>query len=226
MKIGILQAGHVPPEIKETIGDYTYLYANLLKGHGFTFQTWSVVDMEFPEGPEDADGWLVTGSKHGAYEDHPFIPPLEDLIRQIDASSRPLVGVCFGHQIIAQALGGTVEKFVGGWSIGNRSYEIAGETYLLNAWHQDQVTQPPEDAQTIGSNDFCAHAMLHYKGRALTIQPHPEFNGPVVESLLATRAQTVPQDLQDIARARLTEPDDNARTGNILAHFLKTKSLP
>lgn len=226
MKIGILQAGHVPDAVKASVGDYTFMYSDLLKGHGFSFQTWSVVDMEFPNGPEDADGWLISGSKHGAYEDHPFIAPLEDLIRQIMRSDRPLVGICFGHQIIAQAMGGTVEKFAGGWAVGSNSYQIAGAPYQLNAWHQDQVTNAPEGAQTLGANDFCTHAVLHYAGRALTIQPHPEFGEKAIEGLLDTRAGTVPQDLQDRARARLAEQNDNLRAAKLLAHFLKTKSLP
>ncbi|MGB7317153.1 MAG: type 1 glutamine amidotransferase [Planktotalea sp.] len=226
MKIGILQAGHAAPAMIDVVGDYTKMYSDMLAGHDFTFQTWSVVDMDFPSGPEDADGWLISGSKHGAYEDHAFIPPLEELIRKISATERPLVGVCFGHQIIAQALGGKVEKFDGGWSIGNQEYDINGKTYNLNAWHQDQVVTPPKGAETIGGNAFCSHAVLHYAGKALTIQPHPEFNDKAIESLLDTRAKgVVPDTLQDTARARLAQPDDNATLGAILAHFLKTKRL-
>ena len=67
----------------------------------------------FPEGIHDADGWLITGSRHGAYEDHPWIPPLEEFIRDAYAAQVPLVGICFGHQIIAQAMGGKVEKYQG-----------------------------------------------------------------------------------------------------------------
>lgn len=225
MKIGILQAGHAAPAMVDAVGDYSVMYAEMLAGHGFTFQTWSVVDMEFPSGPEDADGWLISGSKHGAYEDHAFIPPLEDLIRAITAAERPLVGVCFGHQIIAQALGGKVEKFDGGWAIGHHGYEIGGETYKLNAWHQDQVTELPDGATRVGRNDFCENAMLYYEGKALSIQPHPEFDARAIKALLDTRAKgVVPDELQDVAHQRLPLTDDNQKMGNRLAHFFKTKS--
>ena len=225
MKIGILQAGHAAPAMVEAVGDYEKMYAQMLDGHGFTYQTWSVVDMDFPSSPADADAWLISGSKHGAYEDLPFIEPLENLIRDITAADKPLVGVCFGHQIIAQALGGTVEKFDGGWSVGHQDYDIAGVTYHLNAWHQDQVTTLPDGAKPVGRSDFCENAMLYYEGKALSIQPHPEFGSLAVNALLETRAKgVVPDALQAEARERLALPDCNKAMGNILANFLKTKS--
>lgn len=226
MKIGILQAGHAPPAMVDARGDYTQMYSEMLGPDDFDYQTWSVVDMDFPDGPEDADGWLISGSKHGAYEDHPFIRPLEDLIRKITASGRPLVGVCFGHQIIAQALGGIVKKFDGGWSIGQQTYDIQGDPVQLNAWHQDQVTRIPEGATKIGSSDFCENAMLYYEGKALTIQPHPEFDSRSINALLSTKAKgVVPEYLQAIARERLPLTNHNKAMGERLAHFLKTKSL-
>lgn len=226
MKIGILQAGHAAPAMVDAVGDYEQMYSDMLAGHGFTFQTWSVVDMEFPSSPLDADGWLISGSKHGAYEDHAFIPPLENLIREITETDRPLVGVCFGHQVIAQALGGKVEKFDAGWSIGHTSYDINGEIFDLNAWHQDQVVELPQNAKRVGRSHFCENAMLYYEGKALTIQPHPEFDSRAVDALLQTRAKgVVPDDLQDFARTRLPLPDHNKAMGDRLAHFLKTKSL-
>ena len=104
MKIGILQTGHSPEEMLEAHGNYSDRFSAMLGGHDFTFETFSVVAGVFPAGPQDADGWLITGSKHGAYEDHAWIPPLEDLIRAIYASTTPMIGVCFGHQIIARNL--------------------------------------------------------------------------------------------------------------------------
>ena len=94
MKIGILQTGHAPAETVETLGDYPDMFARLLAGHGFDFDAWPVVDGVFPPGPEAADGWLVTGSKYSSYEDHPWIRPLEDLLRAIAASNRPMIGIC------------------------------------------------------------------------------------------------------------------------------------
>lgn len=222
MKIGILQAGHSPDEVRDSVGDYGEMFTRLLDGHGFTFEIFSVVDGEFPAGLDAADGWLITGSKHGAYEDHDWIPPLEDLIRKIKAAGQPLVGVCFGHQIIAQALGGKVEKFSGGWSVGRTEYDFGDETLALNAWHQDQVTELPEGAEVIASTDFCANAALVYGDQILTIQPHPEFTSDLVSGLIIHRGRgNVPDELLDHATENLSAPNDNRKFADRMAEVLK-----
>jgi GMP synthase-like glutamine amidotransferase len=116
MQIGILQTGQSPDALRDDAGDYPDMFERLLAGQGFTFRTWHVEAMDFPASVHDMDGWLITGSRHGAYEDHPFIAPLEAFIRDAYAAHVPMVGVCFGHQIIAQAMGGKVERYAGGWS--------------------------------------------------------------------------------------------------------------
>ncbi len=222
MKIGILQTGHAPDALIGDTGDYDAMFRDLLGGHGFDFETYAVVDNHFPDSAKAADGWLITGSRHGAYEDHDWIPPLEALIREIAAKGQPLIGVCFGHQVIAQALGGKVEKFPGGWAVGRTDYALLDDTVTLNAWHQDQVTELPEGAQVLGGNDFCKYAVLGYGDRIWTVQPHPEYSTGFIGGLIATRGRGVVPDPQlDAARSGLDGPVDNSRIGAFMADFLK-----
>lgn len=224
MKIGILQTGHAPEEMLSTTGDVALYFERMLSGFGFGFATYSVVDMEFPAAITDCEGWIITGSKHGAYEDHAFIPPLEALIRDVYAADIPLVGICFGHQIIAQALGGKVEKFDKGWAVGNTTYDWNGDTVQLNAWHQDQVVIRPADATVYASNDFCENAALVYGNRIFTTQPHPEYGADFIGGLVTHRGKgVVPDDQLNAARDGLSKPDDNARIAAQIAHFFKER---
>ena len=223
MHIGILQCGHTPDPVGATHGDFDDLFISLFDGHGLTFSTFNVVDMEFPEAIDTADGWLVTGSKHGAYEDHPFIPPLEDFIREAHATKTPMIGICFGHQIIAQALGGKVEKFAGGWAVGRHEYDFGGEAMALNAWHQDQVVEAPAGARNAGSSDFCANAALVYGDHIMTVQPHPEITNSVLKDYLDARDgdPNYPPGMIDSARVHLATPTDDLAYAARLATFLK-----
>ncbi|MGR3467261.1 MAG: type 1 glutamine amidotransferase [Shimia sp.] len=224
MLIGILQCGHTPEEVAATHGDFDDMFHRLFHGQGFSFQTWNVVDMDFPSDVTQAEGWLITGSRHGAYEDHAFIPPLEAFIRDIHQSGRRMVGICFGHQIIAQALGGTVEKFEGGWAVGRHGYEIANVGPMaLNAFHQDQVTQAPDGAEVTGHSPFCANAALVYGDRIFTVQPHPEITNDVLGAYLrAPRViEAVPADKREIAEAERVRPTDADTMAMMLGRFLR-----
>lgn len=220
MKIGILQTGRAPDALIDTAGDYDQMFCTLLDGHGFEFETYAVLDGVFPTDPEAADGWLITGSKFGVYEDHPWIPPLEELVRAIHAKSLPLVGICFGHQIIAQALGGTVEKYAGGWAVGRVEYEQDGQTLSLNAWHQDQVTKRPEGARVLAGSEFCTNGVLAYGDTIWTLQPHPEFSTAFVAGLIEKRGRgVVPDAILDAASDALDGPLNTAEIAAFMAAF-------
>ncbi|HMB13758.1 MAG TPA: type 1 glutamine amidotransferase [Roseovarius sp.] len=222
MKIGILQTGHAPDMLLPDTGDYDAMMARMLDGQGFDFETYAVVDQEFPESPHAADGWLITGSKHGAYEDHPWIPPLEELIRAIQAANLPMVGICFGHQIIAQALGGKVVKHPDGWRVGATQYEIEGSPLTLNAWHQDQVIEAPDGAEIIGRAEGCDIAAMRIGERIYTVQPHPEYGAAFMQGLLDHRAPgVVPDPLSDHARGLLSTPTDNAAMATRIADVFR-----
>jgi len=226
MRIGILQTGLAPEALAPEMGDYPDMFARLLDGHGFTFRTWKVVEGEFPASVHDADGWLITGSRHGVYEDHAWIPPLEQFIRDSFAARVPVVGICFGHQIVAQAMGGKVERHAGGWAVGATDYDFGGETIRLNAWHRDQVVQAPPGAKVIASNDFCTNAALLYDDRALTVQAHPEFRPEFVDGLMKTRGKgLVPDEVMAQAAARLDLPlQDRTMAGRIAAFFKEPRA--
>lgn len=222
MRIGILQTGQAPDILAPEHGDYPDMFQRLLADQGLTFRRYHVEAMEFPTSVHDCDGWLITGSRHGVYEDHPFIAPLEDFIRKCMAAGVPLVGICFGHQIIAQAMGGKVGRFDGGWAVGPTEYDFGGEKITLNAWHRDQVLEAPEGAKVLGCNDFCQNAALVYGDTALTVQAHPEFRSAFVEGLMQTRGKGVVSDevLADAA-SRLDRPIDSARLARQIADFFK-----
>lgn len=226
MLIGILQTGLAPENLAPATGDYPDMFARLLDGYGFEFKTYRVVENEFPASVRDCDGWLITGSRHGAYEDHPWIPPLEQFIRDAFAARVPVVGICFGHQIVAQAMGGKVERYAGGWAVGATEYDFGDEKMVLNAWHRDQVTKAPEGAKVIASNDFCANAALLYDDRALTVQAHPEFRPEFVDGLMQTRGKgVVPDELMASAAKRLDQPlHDKSMAARIAAFFKAPRS--
>lgn len=229
-RIGILETGRPPEELDAKFGNYPSMVESWLGGIEAEFQSFAALDGELPDSPDWADLWVITGSKFGAYEDHAWIPPLEDFIRAARDAGKLMFGICFGHQIIAQALGGVVRKSDKGWGLGVHEYDTrawpealgaAPEKIAIQAFHQDQVEVAPKGAETIASTDFCEHAALWYPGFALTVQGHPEFGEPYAGELLELRRDTVLADADvDAAQASMARPENRSEIARIVQQHL------
>ncbi len=224
MKIGILLVGRASDDLVEKYGTYAEMLIALINSekHDFKFKTFNILDSVFPENHLECDGWIVTGSPHGVYEEHSWIPKVSDLINDIYHAKIPIFGVCFGHQLIAQALGGHVEKSIKGWGLGLHTYEINNKTgYMgnlteevtLNICHQDQVLQVPEGATVYASSEFCENAGFYINDKVLTMQAHPEFLVDFIKALLnARREVTIPKEFVDPAIVKLNASPDSVQS--------------
>ena len=186
MKIGLLAAGVTPLELQGEHGSYVEMFVRLFStaGYHFSYEKYNVFKGEFPADVGCCDAWLVTGSACGVYEDLPWMLRLKTLISEIYRQGRPLLGICFGHQIIAATFGGRVEKYAGGWNVGLQEYRVrahpafvrqAVDSFVLPAIHQDQVVAKPDNAEVFATSGSCRHAGLVYDRKIFTLQGHPEF---------------------------------------------------
>lgn len=219
--IAILETGKPPEALKDTFDDYPARFRALL-GEGVATVRFDVQAGRLPDDPAAFQGAIVTGSAAGVYDDLPWIPPLMDWLRAARGQTR-LVGICFGHQAMAQAFGGQVAKSDRGWGIGVHRYEVvAHEPWMfpraasiaIPVSHQDQVLVPPADARVIAASAFTPFAGLAWDDAgmgAMSFQCHPEFQPDYAAALVESRRGTrIPDALADEAVASLMRANDRA----------------
>ena len=223
MKLAILETGRPPGDLAGRFGDYPSMFEKLI-GDGFDIESFDVQAGELPD-PGAHDAVLITGSPAGVYDPLPWIEPLQRFIRS--AKDSKMVGVCFGHQVMAEALGGHVEKSDKGWGAGLHHYSIVhGEPWIDGAQdvaapasHQDQVVTQPPETEVVAASEFTPFAALAWTDRsAISFQFHPEFSPEFAKALIEQRYDVVPD--PDAAIASLDAPNDNARVGGWIRRFL------
>jgi GMP synthase-like glutamine amidotransferase len=228
-RIAILETGAPPPALAERHGDYPAMFRTLL-GDGYDSRVFDTQAGEQPD-PAAFDAAIITGSAAGVYEDPPWIAGLLDWIREARGRTA-LIGICFGHQAMAQALGGRVEKSDRGWGVGLHCYEVASAepwmrppatTVSIPASHQDQVVEKPADARVILRSAFTPIAGLAWDDDAISLQGHPEFTPAYAAALTGGRRERIGAAVTDAALDSLARPDDRALVGEWLRRFIEAR---
>lgn len=234
----IVETGRPPAAIAADWPDYPAMFEALISPHlgGWTYQTVDLIaGQAFPD-PATLDAILITGSPAGVYDDTPWMAGLMDFIRWAADARTPQIGICFGHQAIAHALGARVTKSDKGWGIGRHVYDIVQpqswmgasppNTFSLGVSHQDQVLSLPPGAILVAESAFCPFAALAYpSARAISFQGHPEFSADFSCALYRIRkGRQLPVDLVEAAEASLKQPIDNGLVATWMSRFLQSAS--
>jgi GMP synthase-like glutamine amidotransferase len=234
MKVTILETGRPPGALAQIYPSYPEMFGALLNrvGESVSWSSIAVVDGALLPDPRDAGAVLITGSPAGVYDPLAWIESLRAFIRSAHAARTPMVGVCFGHQIIADALGGVVRKSEKGWGVGRHTYEIVGAapwmadapaSLSLAASHQDQVITPPAGARTLARSAHTEHALLAWEDAPiLTLQGHPEFTDRFSAALYgARRGSSLTDEQADAAIESLAGPDDSLLAAGWMVRVLR-----
>ena len=239
MKIGLLECDHVLERFRHIAGDYPDMFAALFNRHAphVALQSFDVCNGEFPPSLDSCDAYLVTGSRFSAYDDVGWIHELKNFTRRIHEAKKPFVGVCFGHQLIAEALGGRVARAETGWGAGVHDVEVIEREHpepwmrpeqsrcALQYMHQDQVDRLPEGGVVIGRSDHCPVAMFRVGDSMFGVQAHPEFPKAYSEALLLDRVERIGAERAKTALASLDQPTDESVVAMWIVEFLEGRKI-
>lgn len=228
MKIGLLECDHVLPDLRSFGGDYRDMFPLLLPE--FRFINFDICNGQFPRSASDCDAWLCTGSKYSVYDEIDWILELKDFVREIHRHHRKYVGVCFGHQMLGEALGGKVQKSPAGWCVGVHGFQVTEPrdwmipfqlNYHLLMSCQDQVIEMPADATLLASAEDCRVAMFQVGSTMLGLQAHPEFPVKYAEALMGMRTERIGTEKVNAARQSLEIKTDEKVVAQWISRFLK-----
>lgn len=230
MNIGLLGCDDVPERFRHIAGGYRDMFEAMLKPHlpGLELTWFDVVKGELPL-PDACDAYLCTGSRYSAYERREWIDALKAFVREVHDSRKPFVGICFGHQVLAEALGGQVTPAEQGWGVGVHEMKITKpEAWMhpqqsdlkLQYMHSDQVQRLPPDSVVLAEAPHCPIAMFRVGTTMLGIEGHPEFPAPFVEALLRDRRSRIGPDRAKAALASLHQHADDSLAARWIANFI------
>ncbi|WP_339842721.1 gamma-glutamyl-gamma-aminobutyrate hydrolase family protein [uncultured Halopseudomonas sp.] len=206
MKIGLLQCDDVAQDLQPAHGNYPQMFEDLLRSQipDLQLTIYRVMDGEYPVRLDEHHAYFTTGSKFGVNDGLAWVDVLEDFVRELWRQRIPLIGVCFGHQLMAKALGGEVGKSEKGWGVGISFNQVVTRKNWMSPWqekldlivsHQDQVIRLPADvaAEVLVSSLFCPYYVVQYGRHFMSVQGHPEFCKTYSRDLMEMRKISIPQ---------------------------------
>ncbi len=227
MRVGLIVCDSLREVLPAEIRSYDALFYDLLVEHepALRLRVYDPQVGQWPARTDECERYVITGSRAGANDRLPWIARLENWIRRIVAAGRPLVGICFGHQIIARALGGTVVRSAAGWGVGVHCHEVAApglasalcssELKLLYS-HRDQVSELPPETSRLAGNAFCPNGAFELGQRVLCFQGHPEFTVEVARYMLRYAYEDMPDRTRRAAWDTLHLPTDSRAVGRLM----------
>lgn len=229
MKVGLLICDHVLPEFRPIGGDYPDMFSSWFPG--VEWALYDVASGHFPEDPRDCEAWLCTGSRYSVYDEADWIGRLKTLVRDIRDAGVPYVGVCFGHQMLGEALGGRVQKGACGWCVGVHAFDMLRreewmepfrESIHLLMMCQDQVLELPPDSTVLAASEDCPVAMFRVGDTMLGVQAHPEFTLEYDRALMEARVARIGVEKVEHGIASLERTPDGELFATWVRRFIKT----
>jgi GMP synthase-like glutamine amidotransferase len=237
LNICILETDVLRPELVEQYHGYGRMFETLFAHQPIPaqFTVFNVMNGEYP--PVDAryDAYLVTGSKADSFATDPWIETLKAFLLERYQRGDKLLGICFGHQLLALLLGGKAERATQGWGVGTHEYTLANraawmtpeiETLTLLISHQDQVTALPQDASVVASSEFCPFAAYQIGNQVLCFQGHPEFIHDYSRALLDIRQQHLGEPIYNRAIASLDRDHHGITVAEWMMRFVAQDAQP
>ncbi len=231
MKVGILKTDAVKPDLAAEFGEYPDMFANVLLAvePDLILVTYEVVDGEYPADLDEVDAYIITGSKLSVYDDVPWVRRLKGFVVQLHEAKKKLIGICFGHQMVAEALGGKTLPADSGWCVGVHAIEptedaarfgLSSSTIRLRSNHRDQVATLPTGGKLLASTKACPIASIGLDDHILTFQGHPEFSEGYARALLNMRRDILGEELYQTAINSLETETDNLQVARYIVDFI------
>lgn len=226
MKVALLVCDHVREDLVDSHGDYPLMFKRLLPE--MPMDTWCVCDRQFPE-ISDYDAFICTGSKYSVYEELDWIADLSQFTRDVFQSGKKFVGSCFGHQMIAHALGGEVSKLAHGYLIGLHDFRLAQRipwmsmdvnSYNVLMLCQDQVKELPPNSKVWASSSVCPVGMFTVGSNFLGIQGHPEFTTKYNQAVFESRPDKISQEKMEMAKSSFAKRPSTIYLSQLMMEFV------